>query len=421
MFFIKGGIIILNFLLVPLTLNYVDNETYGLWLTLSSMIAWMSFFDIGINNGLKNRLAEAFALGDYNLGKKYVSTTYAILSLIFIPLMIIGLMICPLLDWQSILNIDTDKVNGLLAAILIIIVYFCIQFILSTINIVLLADQRPADSSFRTLLQHLISFIIIWVLTLTTNGNLVNLCLALCASPIFVLLIFNLTLFSGRYKRISPSIKSVDFLVVPALMKLGVQFFIIQIASIVQYQMMNFIILHYYGAIDVTAYNIAYKYFNVVYMVWGIMLTPLWAASTDAITKGDYNWIRSAVRKYLKLFFLLMILSGFMLLFAPVAYDIWIGNKVSVSFGLSLWNMLYFLVLMFGSTFVYILNGVGLLKVQTIASLISPIIFLAFCYFLINNGCAVYSVLIAAVVANFNGYFLAPIQFYHHFYSRTTI
>ena len=85
----KGGSILISFLLVPLTINYVDSECYGIWLTLSSMIAWMSFFDIGLNNGLKNKLAEALAKNDFTLGQKYVSTTYAILALIFIPLMIL--------------------------------------------------------------------------------------------------------------------------------------------------------------------------------------------------------------------------------------------------------------------------------------------------------------------------------------------
>ena len=110
-----------------------------------------------------------------------------------------------------------------------------------------------------------------------------------------------------------------------------------------------------------------------------------------------------------------------MLFTAPTAYDLWIGDKVSISFGLSLWNMIYFLVLMFGGIYVSILNGVGLLRVQTIASLISPVVFLVVCYALIQHGYAVYSVLIAAVVANFNGYLLAPIQFYKHFYSRSYI
>ena len=65
MLFIKGGSILVGLLLVPLTLEYVDSESYGIWLTLSSMVAWISFFDIGINNGLKNKLAESLALKNY--------------------------------------------------------------------------------------------------------------------------------------------------------------------------------------------------------------------------------------------------------------------------------------------------------------------------------------------------------------------
>ena len=104
--FYKGISIILNLLLVPITLHYVDASTYGIWLTLSSVVGWISFFDIGLNNGLKNRLAESIANNDDNLGKTYVSTTYAMLTVIFIPLMVILLLIVPFLDWPTILNID---------------------------------------------------------------------------------------------------------------------------------------------------------------------------------------------------------------------------------------------------------------------------------------------------------------------------
>lgn len=169
MLFIKGGNIFIGFLLVPLTLGYVDSETYGLWITLSSMVAWIAFFDIGINNGLKNNLAKAIAEQDYNKAKTYISTTYAILCLIFIPLMVILLCVIPFIDWQSVLNIKSEHVDGLLSSISIIITYFCINFILNTINVVLLADQKPADASFRTFIQQIISLIIIFVLTKTTK------------------------------------------------------------------------------------------------------------------------------------------------------------------------------------------------------------------------------------------------------------
>lgn len=190
MFVYKGISILAGLLLVPMTINYVDSENYGIWLTLSSMIAWMSFFDIGINHGLKNKLTEALAHKDFELGKKYVSTTYAILSLIFIPLMAILLLVVPFIPWENLLNISPKYGNSIVVAICILTVYFCLNFVLSTINVVMMADQQPADASLRSLIQQLVSLAIIYVLTLTTEGNLINLCLALCASPLIVVLFF---------------------------------------------------------------------------------------------------------------------------------------------------------------------------------------------------------------------------------------
>ena len=411
MLFLKGGNILIGILLVPMTLNYVDSETYGIWLALSSMVAWISFFDIGINNGLKNKLAEAFAKEDYLLGKKYVSTTYAILTLIFIPLMIVLLVVVPFIDWSVLLNLDTKQNDGLLIAIAIIIAYFCINFILSTINVVLMSDQRPADASLRQFVQQLTSLIIIYVLTTTTKGSLINLCLGLCASPLIVILLFNFTLFTGRYRAIAPSFGNIDFSLAPNLLKLGIQFFVIQIAAIIQYQMINFLILRYYGAAEVAAYNIAFKYFSILTMVWSILISPLWVAVTDAISRNDYAWINNVKKKYIQYYFCFVVIGGGLLLCSSFIYDIWIGDKVSISLVLSIFVLIYNLAMMFGSIFVMIINGSGQLKLQSYASIVSPFVFI-FTFFMCNNiFCyGVISVLIAAIISNFNGLVLAPIQ-----------
>lgn len=411
MIFLKGGNILIGLLLVPMTIGYVDSENYGIWLTLSSMVAWMSFFNIGLNNGLKNKLGEALAKGDMKLGKKYVSTTYAMLCLIFIPLMVILLFGVPVFDWYSVLNVSESVGNSLLAAICILVVYFCLNFILSTINVVLQADQNPAGASLREFVQQFFSFAIIWVLTLTSEGSLLKLCVALCASPLVVSSIFNITLFTGRYKKIAPSFRSIDFKVVPSLLNLGIKFFIIQIAGIIQYQMSNFLILRYIGATEVTAYNIAYKYISVLWMAWSIMVAPIWAAVTDAVAKGDFEWIRNTQKKYLKLLSFFTMCGFLMIAISPWVYQIWIGDKVAITPLLSLFVFLYLWVMMFGNVYVSILNGAGILNLQMYSCLISPFVFLFtfyICFYVIELG--VISVIIASIFSNFNGFLIAPLQ-----------
>ncbi|MBE0664157.1 MAG: hypothetical protein IH597_17000 [Bacteroidales bacterium] len=55
-FIIKGLNIAIGLALVPLIINYLDPTRYGIWITLSSMIAWFGFFDIGLGHELRNRL-----------------------------------------------------------------------------------------------------------------------------------------------------------------------------------------------------------------------------------------------------------------------------------------------------------------------------------------------------------------------------
>ena len=57
------------FLIVPVTLGYLKNDVYGIWLTISSMLAWFTFFDIGLGNGLRNYLAISISEGDFKKGQ----------------------------------------------------------------------------------------------------------------------------------------------------------------------------------------------------------------------------------------------------------------------------------------------------------------------------------------------------------------
>src|ERR1700761_3578062 len=144
---IKGLTIMLTLIIVPLTINYINASQYGLWLTLSSMVAWFNFLDIGLANGLKNKIAEANALGKSKDVKAYISTTYAILTLISISMFLAILTINIFLNWNKILNISTTEVSNLNLIALIIECAFCLQFVLQIISSVVTAFHASAKAS----------------------------------------------------------------------------------------------------------------------------------------------------------------------------------------------------------------------------------------------------------------------------------
>lgn len=413
-FIIQGSSICISLLIVPLTLSYVSTSEYGIWLTLSSIVALFSFFDIGLTQGLRNRFAAAIAKNDVVLAKTYVSTTYALLGAIFISLWIVFIIINRWLNWASILNISDDKQSEVTILAIIVFTYFCIRFVLKIVTTILIADQRPAKSSFIDLLGQIISLLIIFILVKTTHGSLIRLGIALCASPLLVLIIANLVFFNGQYKIFRPQFSHIKFSYGKDLLGLGTIFFVIQVASIIQFQSANIIIARNFGTADVTSYNVVYRYFGVLNMFSAVFLSPFWSASTEAYFKKDILWIKNSIKKYNYLNFTILAFGLIMLLLSESIYRLWLGEgKVDIPFSLSFWAFLYFNVIIFGAKYVSFLNGINALRIQFISSLISPFIYIISALILIKYfHIGVYSLFIASIFANFNGYLLAPIQYF---------
>ena len=149
-------------------------------------------------------------------------------------------------------------------------------------------------------------------------------------------------------------------------------------------------------------------------MIFAIFLTPFWSASTEAYQKNDIQWIKNGIKKYNQLNLLLILAGLVMLIFSNTVYRLWLGEgKVNIAFSLSLWGFIYYNISMFGGKYTSFLNGISALRIQFLACIISPFLYVAIAILLIKHyHLGVYSLFIASIFANFNGYLLAPIQYY---------
>ena len=373
---IRGGSIAISLLLVPLTINYVNPTQYGIWLTLSSIIAWVSFFDIGFGHGLRNRFTEAIAVGNLELAKKYVSTTYAILAIIFSAVFLLFVIGNFFIDWTRVLNAPPVLASELSVLALIVFGFFCLQMVLRIIKTILLADQKPALASGIEMSGQLLALIFIFFLTRTTEGSLVKLGLALGLAQTVVLLIASVMFFVKGYKQYAPAFKNIDFSKAKDIFNLGAKFFLIQISAIVIFQTTNFVITQVLGPAQVTTYNIAYKYFFSIGMVFAIILTPFWSAFTDAYTKNDYKWMREALRRLKKIWLMIIPVVLIMLLLSSFAYRVWIGNAVVIPFSVSLFSTLYVILFSRFNLFIFLINGIGKVQLQLYTNIIISVIFI---------------------------------------------
>ena len=364
-----------SFLYVPLLYDALDTTNYGVWLTLTSLVSWIAMCDIGLGNGLRNKLTESLVLGDVSDGKKYVSTAYVCIFSIIMMLMLLFCAICRYIPWNTILNADCIEAPVVLQLVIVVFVSFCLRFALNLINSVLLAMQLPALSSFLIFVEQLLAFVIVWVLVKQFEiTSILILGSVISITPVVVLLIASFILYSTRFRQIAPSMKHVELSKARSIVSLGVKFFVLQLGMIILNQSNNLIITHVVGQQAVVDYNVAFKYMNTLLILFNIIATPIWSATTDAYTRGDYDWINSANKKLVRIAFLMSAAGGLMLLCSPWFYRLWIGaSYVEIPFSISLWWYLYIVFMMLYGSYGYFINGFGHLRLQMIVTIISSL------------------------------------------------
>lgn len=379
---IKGVSILTSLLLVPMTLGYVSSEVYGIWLTISSVLHWLTYMDVGFTHGLKNRLNECLARKDYEKGKSLVSTTYAIMFTIFVPMSALLIAVSPAIDWCRLLNVDASNQEVILKTMQVLFVFIALQMIVNVFVTVVAAYQKTALSSLFAVVGQICSLCIIGMMTLFVEPSLLNLAFAYSMMPILIVLTASVIYFRTSMKEVAPSVRSVNTAYIKDLWGLGIKFFIIQLQMIVLYQATNILISHIAGPESVTQYNIAYKLLNVVVMVYTIILNPLWPAFTDAYTKQDYAWMNRTYRKMQQIYIVLCAMVALVVALSPLLIRLWVRDMVQVPPDLTLCIAIYTLIHCWVSLQAILINGTGKVKLQSYVILVGLVLHIPLSLFL---------------------------------------
>ena len=406
---IKACSILVSLVLVPLTLGYLNKYEYGIWLTLSSTLMWINYFDIGLGNGLRNKLAEALADSDVKIGQVYISTTFALLTIIMVVFYLLYYVCHFFFSWNAILNISSNELStDLDNLVLFVLLFFCLNFILKVIGNVYLAKQLSVVNDLMIFVANVCSCIIIYILTLTTEGDLAKVALVYSVSPVVVYLLAYPITFSYLYKDLAPKWSCINFRYSKSLLSLGGQFFIVQIACLIIFSTSNLFITQLCSPSEVTVYNIAFKYFSVITMAFIILITPFWSAATDAYARKDFAWIKRSVGMMMKFWALLEIVALIMLLVADYVYNVWVN--LTIPFSLSILMFLYVSIVNWNNLFAYFLNGIGLVRTQLYSSVIASMLYIPLAIFL-GHIWGMNGICLAMCIVLFLSSIVLPIQY----------
>lgn len=399
-FALKGISMMVSFLLVPATIGYVSSELYGVWLTLSAVLTWIQFLDIGLTSGLKNKLTEAIAVKDYRRAKSLVSTTYLMMALIFLPISVIGCFFMPYIDWAGLLNVSAQYDSQIVEVMQLLIFMVSVQMVVNVVVSVVAAYQKVAMSHLFMVLGNVLSYILILILIHTVPASLAVLAVVLAGSPIVVTIIGSVVLYFGKFRAVAPGWRYIDMGCVRDLFTLGVKFFIINVQVVVVFQTTNLLISHVSSPEAVTSYNIAYKYLSLAMLLYTNITLPLWPAYTDAYAKGDKAWMLNMRRKMVRV---LMLCAGLCVVFALISapvYRIWIDGKAEVPTAMTWMVAAYVIVYCMMNLFGTFIVGIGKVYVETIVVLVGMVVYIPMALGLAKYF-SEYGVVLALIILNF--------------------
>lgn len=221
-----------SLLIVPVTLGYLDNEVYGVWLTMSSMLYWFGFFDVGLGNGMRNYLTEAISRGHNDEAQRIISTTFLLLSVVAAALCVVATVLLCLIDVGRLYNTLSLPSDHLRTVTLIAVVFTLVLFVVKNVGMVFVAMQRYALNDLLGVTGNVVALLIIYVLTKTTDGNLLYVVTAFTATPVMAFVAGALPLFA-HHSELRPSLKNVDMSLARKVVGKGLGFFLIQITSCV--------------------------------------------------------------------------------------------------------------------------------------------------------------------------------------------
>lgn len=375
--FIKGWSALMQLALVPLTLACLNIYENGVWLTISSMLLWIDTMDIGLGNGLRNKLAEAVADGNMEKARTIVSSTFAMLVIIIVPVVVVLNVLVVNIDIYSVLNVNPNIVGNLKEVVFVSILLVGGTFMFKFIGNFYMGMQMPAVNNLLVTLGQTLAVAGTFVLSRTGIHSMLIVAIVNTASPLLVYLIGYPVTFGLKYKQYKPSFGCITLGAMKEMCIMGANFFVLQVSSILLFMSLNIVISKCFSPDMVTPYQVAYRYFCLVQMVFAILSGPYWTATTDAFKRGEMDWIKASGRTLDKILLAMLMLVFGMVAFSNVFYRLWVGDGVEIPLEMTALVGAYMAVITVSTRYSIILNGMGKLRLQlyvtaTVALLFIP-------------------------------------------------
>jgi O-antigen/teichoic acid export membrane protein len=355
---------------LPLVVDRLDASSAGVWTLLVTALALLGFADLGLGNGLVNRLSDAVGRQDHPAAVRTVSTGAAALAAISaagIPLAALAVLAVP---WESVLRLGSGEVPSLRAAVatfLLAVVAGVPAGLGQRIHLAYQQSWAASATSAAGSVLALAAVLVAWV----ADAGLPAFVGAMLLPPVAAAAAETAWVLGRSHRDLRPRRSHLERAALGGLVRAGGLFFVLALAGAAAYQSDSFVVARYLGPEEVTSFGATLRLFLVAPALAAAVLLPLWPAYSEAIGRGDHAWVRSTLRRSLLLSAVgVAVPSAALVLLARPLLSVWAGSipapSTSLLLAMGAWSVVSTASMALAMWF----NGTGVVRLQVVLSLV---------------------------------------------------
>ena len=327
----KGAQIAAGLISVPLTLHYLGAERYGLWMMISSAAVMLRYADFGMGNGLVNAVSHAHGAGDERLARASTSSAFFMLAGLAVAVVLLMSTIYPFVNWPAVFNVKSAVARVEAGPALAIFALCTLASMpLGVVQRVQFGYQEGYASNLWLAAGSILGLAGV-IAVIRFRGGLIWLVLAFAGGPLLSTALNYCVHFGWMRPWLRPALGCFKRSLASKLAMAGGVFFGIQMLATLLAPFDNVLIGHVLGPATVAQYSVVWKLANLAYMVPAVIVLPLWPAYSEALSRGDVEWVRLTFRKAIVFSALTSggIAAG-LIAFGRQLVLLWVGRAITV-------------------------------------------------------------------------------------------
>ena len=282
--------------IVPITLSYLGPDRYGLWMALTSFVAFLAFSDMGLGIGLQNALSECYGKDDRINPRSYISSAMLITGLVFMLFVALALVALPQISLDRLFKIESEIARSeLLPTAQAVLIIFGFGLPTGLIQRIYNSYQQGYWANLYLALGRITGLGGV-VLCIWFELGLPSLVASLMGMP-FICLAFGGIILFRKQVWLRPSFLTITQKSLRRIFKIGFVAVVAQIAYAIIQSGPALIIANRLGTAVITPLAVTQKLLGVTAILLMTAVLPLWPAYSEAAARGDWDWVKRTFRR----------------------------------------------------------------------------------------------------------------------------